>query len=280
MLRKISYKMNVKNVNNFEFMKGEIYDVNIKSFEILKKKMNKKGIPSLKNITKWGVFIKIKLEDDLCLTCIWDLGNTLYTNAMMPNGKIKKKSKKKIKTSIIPTIFRACGVSEWSELIGTTVRVKDTFGWHVNNECIHGDPYISPMNDDENIMWFYPNYYSIDIDGYKDIDDKTEETEDDISEYESEDILGGEYEIERILDNIIKENDGCIYKEQQDSFKDTMTSLFKSHFGNPGYTNNKSYGLIPINDILKRNNIGYRIKIVYKTKTTPRHWKVYKVTEN
>lgn len=291
MMKKIKFncELDEKVITNCDFAKGIIYNANIKPAKIVKKEINKKGIPFIKDITIWRVFIDIKLEDGFCISCIWNLENTFYIHDMIPVTNVKKpkkkskKAKNKIKEPVIPTILRACGVSEWTELIGTTIRVKDTFGWHSTNKHTHGSPCISPADADR-CGWFYPNYYQTNIKSDdnsidSDIETKNEST---MSFYETSEapINSDSNPIEEFLDNIIKEKDGCIFKDYQDEFKNTITSLIKSEYGCSGNQNNKAYGLDMINSILETNNIGYKISIVYKTKTTPRHWKIHKVEES
>lgn len=295
MMRKIKFNCESDEafINNYDFMEGIIYDANIKPAKIVaKKEINKKGIPFIKNITIWRVFIDIKLEDGFCISCIWNLEDTFYIHDMIPvinvkKSKKKKKAKNKIKEPVIPTIFRACGVNEWSELIGTTVLVRDTFGWHSTNKFIHGNPCISPLNE-RGPVWFYPNYFQTDIESDDDSIDCNVESKNEsiVNSYEmQEDPINSDCNsIEEFLDNIIKEKDGCIFKDYQDEFKNTITSLIKSEYGYPGNPNNKPYGLSIINSVLKSDlkldNIKYTISIVYKTKTTPRYWKINKVEES
>lgn len=142
---------------DFHSEEGIICGVNIKAFKEKEKTVKEAGIPVLKKTTTWGLFLHIRMPNDDQYDAIWELEKT-FTKGLddVPRHKVAKKRDRYFIEPTVAKVFRACGVNEWVDLIGTKIRVKPMGGLFPANNGFG----ISPT-DEQSGRWFYPEYYEI-----------------------------------------------------------------------------------------------------------------------
>lgn len=142
---------------NFHSQEGTICGVNIKAFKEKEKTVKRDGVPVVRRITTWGLFLHIKMENGDQYDAIWKINKTFTEgHNKIPQCKPLSRKASYFVEPAIAKVFRACGVKEWVELIGTKIRVKPT-GRSLD---IHDGFGISPI-DEQSGCWFYPEFYEI-----------------------------------------------------------------------------------------------------------------------
>lgn len=146
-----------KMANDFHTTEGTICGVNIKAFKEKEKTVKDRGINVQKKITTWGLFLHIRMDNGDQYDAIWKLDKS-FTKGLnnIPQCKVMSKKARYFVEPTIAKLFRACGVNEWVELIGTTIRVKPIDGLYPAKNGFA----ISPLEEQDG-RWFYPEYYEI-----------------------------------------------------------------------------------------------------------------------
>lgn len=168
--------------DNPKYMEGVICGINIKPITIKHKKIKfgkKLKIPG--KVTKWGIFLHLRMENGDQYDVMWELESSAVSlsneipfklfAAELPFPVINNKKKRKT-YSIIPTLFKICNANEWVEMIGKHVELliygnitseSYTSGklYHDDNDEQHG--FSICINDDNGICMdtIEPDYYEI-----------------------------------------------------------------------------------------------------------------------